>query len=65
MFLTIFQFFFPNPVASTLPLWEIKVSFDPAFFQLLYIFKEKLGQTQYQFSFFVTVMHIIFLALLG
>jgi hypothetical protein len=32
IFLTIFQFFHPNSVASTSPLWEIKVSFDPVFF---------------------------------
>jgi hypothetical protein len=29
---------------------ETMVPFDPATFQLFYIFKEKLGQTQYQLS---------------
>ena len=64
MFLTIFQFFLPNSVASTLSLWEIKISFDPGvFFQLLCIFKEKLGQIQYQLStyqkMYIFLMHKI------
>jgi hypothetical protein len=41
-----FPIFLPNSVDSTLPLWEIKIPFDPVFFcQLLYILKERLGQT--------------------